>query len=88
MFRINTRVLKFQKFAFKPEVCKMGGSFRLQNGLNLLCRIWPSGQRSKDACFGLSLTLSTIFKVYSQFWEMAIFEKIIKIPFLKKCQLF
>ena len=25
----------------------MGGNFRLQNGLNLLCRVWPSGQRPK-----------------------------------------
>ena len=42
----------------------------------------------KDACFGLSLTLCTIFKIYSQFLKIAIFEKIVKIPFLKKCQLF
>ena len=45
--RINTVLLKIQNFAFKPEVCKMGGSFRLQNGLNLLCRVWPSGQHLK-----------------------------------------
>ena len=45
--RIKTVLLKIQTFAFKPEVCKMGGNFRLQNGLNLLCRVWPSGQRPK-----------------------------------------
>ena len=45
--RINTVLLKFQNFAFKPEVCKIGGNFRLQNGLNLLCIVWPSGLRPK-----------------------------------------
>ena len=44
-FRITTVLLKFQNFAFKPEVCKMGGSVRLKNGLNLLYMIWPSDQR-------------------------------------------
>ena len=42
----------------------------------------------KDACFGLSLTLCTIFKICSQFLKIANFEKIVKIPFLQKCQLF
>ena len=51
----------------------MDGNFRLQNRLNLLCRVWPSGQCPKDACFGLSLTLCTIFKICSQFLENAIF---------------
>ena len=65
----------------------MGGNFRLQNGLNLLCRVWPSGQRPKDPCLCVSLTLCMIFKICSQFSEMAILEKIVKNPFLKKCQL-
>ena len=38
-FRIITVLLTFQNFALKPEVCNMGGNFRLQNGLNLLCRV-------------------------------------------------
>ena len=33
---MNTILLKFQSFALKPEVCEMGGNFRLRNGLNLL----------------------------------------------------
>ena len=37
-----------------------------------------------DACFGLSLTLCTSFKICSQFSKIAIFEKVVKIPFLKK----
>ena len=35
----------------------------------------------KDACFGLSLTLWTIFQICSQFSKIAIVEKIVKIPF-------
>ena len=31
----------------------------------------------KDACFGLNLTLHAIFKIYGQFSENAIFEKIV-----------
>ena len=46
-FRITTVLLKFKNFAIKPEVCKMGGNFQLQNGLNLLCTVWPSDQRPK-----------------------------------------
>ena len=42
----------------------------------------------KDACFGLSLTLFMIFKLCSQFSKMAIFEKIVKIPFLKNVNFF
>ena len=48
--------------------------------------------RSKDACFDLSLMLCMILKrqasICSQFSKIAIFEKIVKIQFLKKCQLF
>ena len=36
-----------------------------------------------DAGFGLSWTLCTIFKIYGQFSKIAIFEKIVKIPFLQ-----
>ena len=46
-FLMNTVLLKFLNFALKPEVYKMGGNFRLQNGLNFLCRVWPSSQRQK-----------------------------------------
>ena len=35
----------------------------------------------KDACFGLSWTLCTIFKICSQFSKIAIFEKIVKPRF-------
>ena len=39
----------------------------------------------KDACFGLSLTLCTILEIDGQFSKNAIFEKIVKNLFLKKC---
>ena len=39
----------------------------------------------KDACFGLSWPICMIFKVFIQFSEIAIFEKIVKIPFLQIC---
>ena len=42
----------------------------------------------KEACFCLSWPLCAIFKICSQISEIAIFKKIIKIPFLQKCQLF
>ena len=44
---MNTVLLKFQNFALKLEVCEIGGNFWLQNRLNLLCRVRPSGQRPK-----------------------------------------
>ena len=42
----------------------------------------------KDACFGLSWPRCAIFKICSQISEITIFKKILKIPFLQKCQLF
>ena len=38
---MNTVLLNFQ------NVCEMSANFRLQNGLNLLFRIWPSSQHPK-----------------------------------------
>ena len=38
-FHMNTVLLKFLIFALKSEVCEMDGTFRWQNGLNLLCRV-------------------------------------------------
>ena len=38
----------------------------------------------KDACFGFNLTLRTIFKIYGQFSENAIFKKIVNILNLQK----
>ena len=35
-------------FKFQTEVCEMGRNFWLQNGLNLLCRLWPCGPRPKQ----------------------------------------
>ena len=87
-FLMNTAVLKFQNFVLKPEVCKMCGNFRLQMdwtcsvGYGLVVNV------QKDACFGLSWTLCTSVKICSQFSEIAIFEKIVKVPFLQKCQCF
>ena len=39
VFLMNTALLKFRVFALISEVCEMGENFRLQNGLNLLCRV-------------------------------------------------
>ena len=86
--RINTVLLKLQNFAFKPEVSKMGGNFRFHNGLNLLCRVWPSGQHPKRRMLRSQLDALYDFKICSQFLKIAIFEKIVKILFLQNCQLF
>ena len=101
--RINTVLLKIQNFAFKPEVCKMGGNYWLQNGLNLLCRVWPSGQRPErrmlrsrlDALYEFQNLQSVHHtekksQICSQctILKNTQFEKIIKILFLQKCQLF
>ena len=85
---MNIFVIEILKFCIKPEVCEMGGNLWLQNGLNLLCRVCPSGQPKKDACFSPSWLLCTIFKICSQFLEILIFEKIVKIPFIQNCQNF
>ena len=45
---MNTVLLKFHNFALKAEVFKMGGNFRLQTGLTLLCRARLSGQHPKQ----------------------------------------
>ena len=45
---MDTVLFKFQPFAFQSEVCKMGEHFYLQNGLELLCRLWPCGPRPKQ----------------------------------------
>ena len=44
---MDTMLFKFQYFVFKPEVCEMGGNFWLQNGLNLLCMLWPCAPHRK-----------------------------------------
>ena len=44
---MNTMLLQFWNFALKPEVCKMGGNFRLQTELNLICKVKPNGPRPK-----------------------------------------
>ena len=38
-FFVDTVLFKFETWALRPEVCEMDGNFRLQNGLNLLCRV-------------------------------------------------
>ena len=70
-FLRNTVLLKFQTFIPKPEVCKNGENFLLQKGLNydLVVNV------QKDACFGFSWRLCTIFKICGQFSEIANFEK-------------
>ena len=45
---MDTILFEFQTFAFNTEVCEMSGNFRLQNGLNLHCRLWPCGPGPKQ----------------------------------------
>ena len=78
----------FQNIALNPEVCKMGGNFWLQNGLNLFCRVWPRGQHPKWRMVWSQLDAVYDFQNLYQFSNIAIFEKIVKIPFLQKCQNF
>ena len=46
---LTDAVLLKPVFAPKTEVCKIDGTFRLQNGLNKLSRIWPNRLKSKRA---------------------------------------
>ena len=65
--------MKFSKFALKPEVCEMGGHFRLQMDWTCSMGYGPVvGNVQKDACFGFSWTLWTIVKICSQISEIAI----------------
>ena len=74
-FLMNTVLLKFQNFILKPKVCKNGGNFRLQKGLNLLCRVWPSGQLPKRRMFWSQLEalydFQNLWSVFGngEFWE-------------------
>ena len=69
-FRMTKVLLKFQNFAFKPEVCKMGENLQLQNGLNLLCRVCPCSQRPKGCMLWSQLAALCDFQNLS---EIAIF---------------
>ena len=71
---MDTVSFKFQTFAFKQEVCEMGGNFWLENGLNLLCRSWPCSLRPKQAHVPSQLEASHDF---SNLWL-----------FFKKCDFF
>ena len=76
---MNIVLLKFQTLTLKPEVFEIGGNFRLQNGLNLLCRVGPGGQRPKRR-----MPWSQLDALYDfQNLENAMFEKIAKISFLQ-----
>ena len=87
-FLMNTVLLKFLIFTFKPKACEMDGNFRLQNGLNLLCRYSLVVHAQQDACLRLSLTLSTIFKICKQPSENAILVKLVNILSPQKFHLF
>ena len=81
VFLVNTILLKFQNFVLKSEVCETGGNFWLQEELNWSVGydLWVNVQI--DGCFGLGCSLCTIFKICSQFLEIAIFEKMVNNPF-------
>ena len=78
-------LLKFLNFALKPLVCKMGGNFQLQNGLNFLCRVWPSDQRPKRCMIWSQLDAWYFFKICSLLLEKAIFENFRFLKNLKIC---
>ena len=57
------------------------------------CSVWyvlvvSVKKTKKNACFGVSWPLCAIFKIRSQISENVIFKKIVKIPFVQKCQRF
>ena len=86
-FLMNTVLLKFLIVAHKP-----GAKWVEIFGCKTDCT-WSVGYSfvvhvQKDACFGLSLKLCTIFKICSQFSEKAIFEKLVKFLSAQKFQLF
>ena len=51
------------------------------SGYKMLCRVCPNGQPKKRCIWPLCT-------IVSQFSEIVIFEKMVKIPFLQNCQLF
>ena len=59
-------------------MCEMGGNFRLQNRLNLLCRVEPCVPCPKKTHSGLNLKPHTIFKICNQFSERVFFLEICK----------
>ena len=72
-FLMYIELFKFQSFALKPKVSGLGRNFYLLNGLNFLCKVWPSGLRPKRTHdWSLCLTIRTIFKICSQLTENAI----------------
>ena len=61
----------------------MGGHFRLQNGLNLLRRVWPSGQCPKRRMLWYQLDALYEFQNLLSVFENCDFEQIVKNPFLQ-----
>ena len=58
--------------------------------MDWICSVWYVSvvNVQKDACFGLSWSVSPIFKICIQFSEIEIFKKIVKLLFLKKMSSF
>ena len=82
-FYWNFKILHFNRKCVKwVEIsgCKMNCTWSV--GYGLLVNV------QKDEWIGLSCTLCTIFKICSQFLEIVIIEKIVKIPFLQKSEIF
>ena len=76
---MDTVLFKFQSFTFKPEVCKMGGNFWLQNGLSLHCRLRPCVPRP----FGLNLKPRRLTKYVVTFQKMRFFKNSKKFCLLR-----
>ena len=88
-FSHKYRVIEISKFCHsnrmcekgvESSVCKMDWTCSVGNGLVINVQ--------KDTCFGLGLTLCTIFNIFSQFSEIAVFGKIVKIHFFKIVNVF
>ena len=76
---MDTVLFKVQTFAFKPEVCEMGGNFWLRNRLNVLCRLWPCSPRPKQTHVGAQLEALYDFQnLYLLFRKRDFFFKFVK----------
>ena len=77
---MNTVLLNFKILLSNRKCAKWMEMFGCR--MDCTCSVWYVlvVNVKKDACFGLSWPLCTIFKICSQFSEIAIFEKIVKVP--------
>ena len=86
---MDIMLYKFHSFELKPEVCETDRNFRLQNELNLLCRIYPCCSCPKRRMLWSQIDALHLFsKSVIRFSEKATFEKFVKILSPQKFQFF